>query len=58
MPTTSEEMEHFGKDVMNIVKNFELRKMKDQFQDKLKEDAKKINASPNILAFSDKTSNI
>ena len=32
--------------------------MKDQFQDKLKEDVKKINASPNTLVFADKSSNI
>ena len=57
-PLQCEEMEHFKKDMMNIVKNLELRKMKDQFQDKLKEDEKKINASPNILVFADKTSNI
>ena len=43
---------------MNIVKNLELRKMKDEFQDRLKKDVKKINASPNILVFADKTSNI
>ena len=43
---------------MNIVKNLELRKMKDESQDRLKEDVKKINASPNILVFADKTSNI
>ena len=38
---------------MNIVKNLELRKMKDEFQDRLKEDVKKINASPNIIVFAD-----
>ena len=51
-------MENFEKDVMNIVKNLELIKMKDEFQDRLKEDVKKINVSPNILIFADKTSNI
>ena len=51
-------MENFEKDVMNIVKNLELRKIKDEFQDRLKEDVKKINASPNILVFADKPSNI
>ena len=44
--------------MMNIVKNLELRKTKDEFQDKQKEDVKKNNASPNILVFADKTSNI
>ena len=57
-PPQCQEMENFEKDVMNIVKNPELRKMKDEVQDRLKEDVKKINASPNILVFADKTSNI
>ena len=48
-PPQCQEMENFEKDVMNIVKNLELRKIKDEFQDRLKEDVKKINASLNIL---------
>ena len=50
-PPQCEEMENFEKDVMNIVRNLELRKTKDEFQDRLKEDMKKMNVSPNIPCF-------
>ena len=49
-------MEHFEKDVMNIVKNFELRKGKTS--SKIIKRCKKDQCIANILVFADKTSKI
>ncbi len=48
----------FENDVINFIENIKFRNAENQFQISLAIDLKKINFSPNILVFADKTRNI
>ena len=48
----------FEDDLIKLIENVKFRRPKDQFQTSLANDLKKINSSPNIFIFADKTRNI
>ncbi len=56
-PPTILEMKSFENDVINLVENIKFRNAENQFQTSLANDLKKINSSPNIFVFADKTRN-
>ena len=51
-------MKSFENDVINVIVNIKFRNTENQFQISLANDLKKINSSPNIFVFADKTRNI
>ena len=51
-------MKPFENDVINLIENIKFRNAENQFQISLANDLKKINSSPNIFVFADKTRNI
>ncbi len=51
-------MKSFENDVINLIENIQFRNAENQFQTSLANDLKKINSSPNIFVFADKTRNI
>ena len=51
-------MKSFENDVINLIENIKFRNTENQFQISLANDLKKINSSPNIFVFADKTRNI
>ena len=57
-PPTILEMKPFENDVINLIENIKFRTAENQFQKSLANDLKKINSSPNIFVFADKTRNI
>ena len=57
-PPTILEMKSFENDVINLIENIKFRNTANQFQISLANDLKKINSSPNIFVFADKTRNI
>ena len=57
-PPTILEMKSFENDVINLIKNIKFRNAENQFQISLANDLKRINSSPNIFVFADKTRNI
>ena len=57
-PPPQEELESFENDLFNMVASIKYRNSKDSFQEKLKEDIRKINDSDKLLIFADKTTNI
>ena len=57
-PGQCKELNEFENDLLNIMKTVKFRKVNDSFQSKLKVDINKINDSPNVLVFADKTSNV
>ena len=57
-PPTILEMKSFENDVINLIENIKFRNAENQFQISLANDLKKINSSPNIFVFADKTRNI
>ncbi len=57
-PSTILEMKSFENDVINLIENIKFRNAENQFQISLANDLKKINSSPNIFVFADKTRNI
>ena len=52
------EMKPFEDDLFNLIKNIKFRNARNAFQESLTNDLKKINSSPNIFVFADKTRNI
>ena len=52
------ELAAFESELIDLVKNIKFRKAKNQLQNKLKEDIKKINQSDKTLTFADKSSNM
>ena len=50
-------MKLFEDDLIKLIENVKFRRSKDQFQTYLANDLKKINSSPNIFIFADKTRN-
>lgn len=57
-PKPLKELESFETDLFDIIKTLKFRHTNNKFQNKLKKDIRKINESPNVLVFADKTSNI
>ncbi len=51
-------MKSFENDVINLIENIKFRNAANQFQISLANGLKKINSSPNIFVFADKTRNI
>ncbi len=51
-------MKSFENDVINLIENIKFRNAKNQFQVSLANDLKKINSSPNIFVFAEKTKKI
>ena len=52
------ELKAFEKDILKIVENIKFRDTKNNFQETLASDLKKINSSENMFVFADKTRNI
>ena len=50
-------MEKFEDELLDMVRNIKFRKVRDDFQDKLKDDIKQINNSSKAI-FADKTTNL
>ena len=48
----------FEDDLIDLVKNIQFRKVRNDFQMKLHEDLRKVRSSKKTLTFADKTSNI
>ena len=44
--------------MLDIIKSIKFRKVRNKFQEELKEDLSKIRKSRNILVFADKTNNV
>ena len=57
-PRQLKELENFEKDLFNIVNCLKFRNVNDDFQEQMKSDLSDIKASPDVLMFADKTSNI
>eukprot|EP00795_Rhopilema_esculentum_P011087 gene11087-biopygen13455 len=56
-PPQNEDLDAFESDLLNMIKHIQFRKTHDQFQDQLREDIKKINASTKAFIPADKTTN-
>ena len=56
-PPQNEDLNKFEADVYNMIKNIEFRHIRDDFQDQLQEDIKKINNSTKAFIPADKTAN-
>ena len=57
-PPTILELKAFEEDVLKIIENIKFRDTKNNFQETLASDLKKINSSHNMFVFADKTRNI
>ena len=57
-PSSIPEMKPFETDLIKLIENIQFRSGKNHFQKSLANDLKKINSSPNIFIFADKTRNI
>ena len=57
-PRQLKELENFEKDLFDIVNCLKFRNVNDNFQEQMKSDLSDIKASPDVLMFADKTSNI
>ena len=57
-PPTILELKAFEEDVLKIIENIKFRDTKNNFQETLASDLKKINTSENTFVFADKTRNI
>lgn len=53
-----QELMAFEDDLVRLVKKIKFRKVKNQFQNKLKDDIKKVHSSNKTLTPADKTSNM
>ena len=58
IPPPVKELAAFESELIELVKNIKFRKVKNQLQNQLKEDIKKINQSDKTLTFADKSSNM
>ena len=57
-PPSINELKGFKNDLISLIKNIEFKKTRDQFQNKLKSDVLRIDASNGIIVAADKTSNM
>ena len=53
----NEELNNFEADVYDMIKNIEFRQVRDDFQDQLQHDIRKINNSTKVFIPADKTTN-
>ena len=58
IPPPVKELAAFESELIELVKNIKFQKVKNQLQNQLKEDIKKINQSDKTLTFADKSSNM
>ena len=56
-PPQNEELNNFEADVYDMIKNIEFRQVRDDFQDQLQHDIRKINNSTKAFIPADKTNN-
>ena len=56
-PPQNEELNNFEADVYDMIKNIEFRQVRDDFQDQLQHDIRKINNSTKAFIPADKTTN-
>ena len=57
-PPQNQALTSFENDIYDVVKNIEFMKVRNDFQDKLKEDINEISSSENLLVFADKSTNL
>ena len=57
-PGQCKELQNFEKDLQDMIKSIKFRKVKDEFQAKMKDDISLINGSTNVFMFADKTTNM
>ena len=57
-PPQLKELIPFEDDLIDLVKNIQFRKVRNDFQMKLHEDLRKVRSSKKTLTFADKTSNM
>ena len=57
-PPTCTELEHFEKDLINIINNVKFANSKNSFQKKVRADITEIKNSRNVYVFADKTNNV
>ena len=57
-PPSINELKAFENDLISLIKNIEFKKTRSKFQNKLKSDMLKIDASNELIAASDKTNNM
>ena len=57
-PPTILELKAFEEDVLKIIENIKFRDTKNNFQETLASDLKKMNSSENMFVFADKTRNM
>ena len=56
-PPHNDELDNFESDLYDMIKNIEFRNQHDEFQDKLRQDIKKINSSTKAFIPADKSTN-
>ena len=57
-PGQCNKLQNFEKDLQDMIKSVKFRKVKDEFQAKMKGDISLINGSANVFMFADKTTNM
>ena len=57
-PPSINDLKGFENDLISLIKNIEFKKTRNKFQNKLKSDVLKINASSEIIVAAGKTNNI
>ena len=58
VPPSCTKMESIEKDLFNMIPSIKFKTIKNNFQMKLKEDAKKVRISKRVFVFADKTNNL
>ena len=57
-PPQNEYLNAFENDMYEMIRNIEFINVRNEFQDKLKQDLENIQSLKNILAFADKSTNL
>ena len=57
-PVQSKYLEAFEKDLFNIAKSLKFRRVRNDFQQKMKEDIAQIKSSNDVFIFAEKTKNL
>ena len=57
-PPQNEYLNAFENDIYEMIRNIEFINVRNEFQDKLKQDLENMQSSKNILAFADKSTNL
>lgn len=58
LPPRNDLLEAFEEDMFKMVENIRFKNVNNTFQNKLKNDIRKINATPKVLVFADKSRNL